>query len=112
MASDVRTESIDYRVELLSPRGHSEAAPRLPSWRLTADEFKLPQKSETQDSESGLPQVVKKMSQCSVSMASMIFFFSIFLQKINEYPYVNSTRKTEEDRSILQESREASQGFQ
>ncbi|XP_031387337.1 metal tolerance protein 9-like isoform X2 [Punica granatum] len=63
MASDMRTDSTDYRLELLSPEGHAEPAPRLPSWRLTADEFKLPQKTNGQDSECGLSQVLKTMKR-------------------------------------------------
>ncbi|KAK4746306.1 hypothetical protein SAY87_012618 [Trapa incisa] len=62
MESQVRNESTDYRIELLSPKGHEDADPRMPSWRLTADEFKLPQRSNTEGLESGLiPQLVKKM---------------------------------------------------
>ncbi|KAJ7982076.1 Metal tolerance protein [Quillaja saponaria] len=47
MVTDLRTDSSDYRTELLSPAAAGEnitTAAREPSWRINMDEFHLPQK--------------------------------------------------------------------
>ncbi|KAI4323254.1 hypothetical protein L6164_022875 [Bauhinia variegata] len=47
MVTDLRTDSTDYRTELLSPEGAGEnvTMTRQPSWRINMDDYRLPQRN-------------------------------------------------------------------
>ena len=51
METDLRTDSSDYRTELLSPAaaGQVVTAAREPSWELNMDDFRLPERHVNSD---------------------------------------------------------------
>lgn len=62
----LRTDSLDYRTELLSPAAAAEnvRVPSEPSWRLSIDEFKLPERHT--NSQFGLTYLIKSLSNSTI----------------------------------------------
>ena len=72
----LRTDSSDYRVELLSPAALAENGgelPRVPSWRLSMDSVKLPERHTS--TQFGLCYLINSLSK------QIIFFFFLHAYK-------------------------------
>lgn len=80
--TDLRTDSSDYRTELLSPdvTGEAVTMPTEAAWRLNMDGFKLPDRNK--DSYFGFGSFVESLSKSSYLMSfslcsTFIYFMSI-----------------------------------
>jgi hypothetical protein len=65
MVTELRTDSLDYRTELLSPDLTVETVtlPSEPAWRLNMDGFNLPAERNNMDSFFGFGNFVKSLSK-------------------------------------------------
>ncbi|KAK9937382.1 hypothetical protein M0R45_014176 [Rubus argutus] len=65
MVTELRTDSSDYRTELLSPdlTGETVAQPSEPAWRLNMDGFNLPAERNNMDSFFGFGNFVQSLSR-------------------------------------------------
>ena len=63
--TELRTDSLDYRTELLSPDLTAETVtlPSEPAWRLNMDGFKLPAERNNMDSCFGFGSFVRSLSK-------------------------------------------------
>ncbi|CAI9773205.1 unnamed protein product [Fraxinus pennsylvanica] len=61
MATELRTDSSDYRIELLSPAAENGTVTRGPSWRLNFDEHRLSEK--TTDSHIGIGKFIRTITK-------------------------------------------------
>lgn len=71
VGSDLRTDSLDYRTELLSPEavaGSVRELPSEPSWRLSMDGFKLPERH--MNSQFGLGTLILSLSKHLIKLFS------------------------------------------
>lgn len=63
MATELRTDSSDYRIELLSPAAENGSLTRGPSWRINFDEHRLSEK--TSDSHISIGKFLHTISKPS-----------------------------------------------
>lgn len=83
--SDLRTDSSDYRTELLSPPPLGQKTPSpcdQPSWRLNIDGFEVP--ARHMNSNFGFVYFVKSLSKLFIHELTMVYVvFLYFDVKIN-----------------------------
>ena len=77
MVNNLRTDSSDYRTELLSPTpdGKNVVVPAEPSWRLNMDRFHLPERRV--DSDFGFGHFIRTLSK---SLIIFLFICSEWFQ--------------------------------
>lgn len=97
MALDVRTDSSDYRVELLSPAppgaGDTAILTRAPSWRLNFNQHTLPQRRP--DIHFGFGMIFQSLSEF-LSNSLISAFYSLLLK------YSSSPSSSGRQRKIIQ----------